>query len=55
MLIAYCLKFIGNDDIVLFYNPLKHSYYKIASLFYNSRKSTLLNYLQRDLILLGIV
>lgn len=56
MLRAYCSKFIGNNDTVLFYNPLKiDSYYNLASLFYNSRNSTLLNYLQYNLALPSIV
>lgn len=56
MLRAYCSKFIGNNDIVLFYNPLKiDSYYNLASLLYNSRNSTLLNYLQYNLALPSIV
>lgn len=44
--------------MTLFYfinHYIKDSYYNMASLFYNSGDSTLLNYLQHNLVLLSIV
>lgn len=56
MPIAYCSKSIGDNYIVLFDNPLqKDSCYNMASVFASTGDSTILNYLQHNLVLLGIV